>query len=182
MNELSITKKSIIAAVCLALCVVLPQAFHAIPNAGSVYLPMHIPVLLCGLICGWSFGLLVGVLGPILSSLFTGMPMAAYLPNMVVELAIYGIVSGLMMQFIHTKKLSFDLYISLIFAMLTGRVVAGVVRAVIFSPGQISMQAWVTSYFVTALPGIIIQLILIPSIIYALTQARLIPQRYPKGA
>lgn len=48
MKEMSVVKKSIITAVCLALCVVLPQAFHAVPNAGSVYLPMHIPVLLCG--------------------------------------------------------------------------------------------------------------------------------------
>ena len=44
MKEMSVVKKSIITAVCLALCVVLPQAFHAIPNAGSTYLPMHIPV------------------------------------------------------------------------------------------------------------------------------------------
>ena len=182
MNQISITKKSIIAAVCLALCVVLPQAFHAIPNAGSIYSPMHIPVLLCGLICGWSFGLLVGILGPILSSLFTGMPPVAVLPTMVVELAIYGLMAGLLFHLIRTKKLTLDLYISLIGAMLVGRVVAGLVRAFIFSPGQVTMKAWATSYFVTALPGIVIQLILIPAIVYALMQARLIPQRYSKGA
>ena len=72
MKEMSVVKKSIITAVCLALCVVLPQAFHAVPNAGSVYLPMHIPVLLCGLICGWQYGLLCGLAGPALSTLFTG--------------------------------------------------------------------------------------------------------------
>ncbi len=71
MKEMSVVKKSIITAVCLALCVVLPQAFHAVPNAGSVYLPMHLPILLCGLICGWPFGLLCGLAGPALSTLFT---------------------------------------------------------------------------------------------------------------
>ena len=56
MQTFTTVKKAIITAICIALCVVLPQAFHAIPNAGSIYLPMHIPVLLCGLVCGWPSG------------------------------------------------------------------------------------------------------------------------------
>ena len=87
MNKLSYVKKAILTAACIALCVVLPMAFHAIPNAGNIYCPMHMPVLLCGLVCGWPFGLLCGVAGPLLSSLFTGMPPAAYLPSMIIELA-----------------------------------------------------------------------------------------------
>ena len=71
---MTIVKRSMITAVCVALTVVLPMAFHAVPNAGSVILPMHIPVLLCGLICGWPFGLACGLIGPLLSNLFTGMP------------------------------------------------------------------------------------------------------------
>ena len=74
MKKMSPVKKSIITAVCIALCVVLPQAFHAIPNAGSIYCPMHIPVLLRGLICGWQYGLLCGIAGPLMSALITGMP------------------------------------------------------------------------------------------------------------
>jgi uncharacterized membrane protein len=182
MKEMSVVKKSIITAVCLALCVVVPQAFHAVPNAGSVYLPMHIPILLCGLICGWQYGLLCGLAGPALSTLFTGMPPVAYLPPMLVECAVYGLVSGLMMQFIRTRKVYVDLYLSLIIAMLSGRIVAGVVKALIFARGNITMTTWATSYFVTSLPGIIIQLVLIPSIVFALMQARLIPMRYPKAA
>ena len=61
-------------ALCIALCVVLPMAFHAIANAGMIFLPMHIPVLLCGLACGWPYGLICGVLGPLLSGVLTGMP------------------------------------------------------------------------------------------------------------
>lgn len=172
-------KKAIITAVCMALCVVLPLAFHAVPNAGSIYLPMHIPVLLCGLICGWAYGLACGVVGPLLSSLFTGMPPAAVLPAMVIELAVYGVIAGLGMLLIRTKKVSADLYISLVLAMLTGRIVAGATRALIFAVGETTMATWATSYFITSLPGIVIQLILIPAIVIALERARLIPRRYP---
>lgn len=180
MNKMSVVKKSIITAVCLALCVVLPQAFHAVPNAGSIYCPMHIPILLCGLICGWSYGLICGLLGPALSTLFTGMPPVAYLPPMLVECAVYGCVSDLLMQFIRTKKVYVDLYISLIVAMLSGRIIAGLAKALIFARGNITIASWATSYFVTSLPGIIIQIVLIPSIVFALMKAKLIPERYQK--
>jgi hypothetical protein len=181
MKEMSVVKKSIITAVSLALCVVLPQAFHAIPNAGSVYLPMHLPILLCGLICGWPFGLLCGLAGPALSTLFTGMPPVAYLPAMLVECAVYGLMSGLMMKVIRTGKIYVDLYASLIIAMLSGRIIAGLAKALIFARGSLTMGAWATSYFVTSLPGIIIQIVLIPTIVFALMKARLIPLRYPKA-
>ena len=180
MQKMSAVKKSIITAVCIALCVVLPQAFHAIPNAGSIYLPMHIPVLLCGLICGWPYGLLCGLAGPALSALITGMPPAAVLPGMMVECGVYGLAAGLLMQLVRTKRLYADLYISLVAAMLLGRVVSGAAKALIFSAGSYSMASWVAGSFVTALLGIIIQLALLPSIVYALMRARLIPQRYPK--
>ena len=180
MQKMSAVKKSIITAVCIALCVVLPQAFHAIPNAGSIYLPMHIPVLLCGLICGWPYGLLCGLAGPALSALITGMPPAAVLPGMMVECGVYGLTAGLLMQLVRTKRLYADLYISLVAAMLLGRVVSGAAKALIFSAGSYSMASWVAGSFVTALPGIVIQLALLPSIVYALMRARLIPQRYPK--
>ncbi|NLH02325.1 MAG: ECF transporter S component [Clostridiales bacterium] len=175
-------KKSIITAVCIALCVVLPLAFHAVPNAGPTYCPMHIPVLLCGLICTWQYGLLCGLAGPALSSLFTGMPPVAYLPSMMVELAVYGTLCGVMMELVKTKKVYADLYISLAVAMLGGRIVGGLAKALIFARGEYSIAAWATGYFVTSLPGIIIQLALIPSIVFALMNSKLIPERYPKAA
>lgn len=173
-------KKSIYAAVCIALCVVLPMAFHSIPNAGSIFLPMYIPVLLCGLLCGWSFGLACGIIGPLLSTLFTGMPPIPVLPGMLVELAVNGFITGLLMSAVHTKRIYADLYISLVGAMLVSRVIAGIAKALIFAPGQVTIAAWVTGSFVTCLPGIIIQLALIPSIVFALERAKLIPMRYPR--
>ncbi|MHC1770644.1 MAG: ECF transporter S component [Flexilinea sp.] len=175
---MSNVKKLIITSVCMALSVVLPMAFHAVPNAGSIFSPMHIPVLLCGLICGWPFGLACGLVGPFLSSILTGMPPMAYLPGMLIELAVYGFVAGLLSSSIRTRKFYPDMYICLIGAMLAGRIISGILKALIFSAGSYSMSAWITSYFVTSLPGIIIQLVLIPSIVYALERAKLIPQRY----
>ena len=181
MTTIQPAKRTILAAMFVALCVVLPIAFHGIPDAGSVFLPMHIPVLICGMVCGWPYGFLCGLLGPLLSSLITGMPPAAYLPPMMVECAVYGCISGLVLKYVRTGKTAADLYIALISAMLAGRVVAGIAKALIFSPG-ITMTVWITSSFITALPGIAIQLIAIPLLVTTLIKARLIPERYPKGA
>lgn len=173
-------KNMTLTAVCIALCVVLPIAFHSIPNAGSVFLPMHIPVLICGMICGWPYGFICGLMGPLLSSALTGMPPIAVLPAMMVECGMYGLVSGLMLKFVHTKSTYGDLYIALVVAMLAGRVVSGIAKALIFTPG-LAMSAWITASFVTALPGILIQLVFLPSVVFTLMKAKIIPLRYAKG-
>ena len=175
--KLSNIKRLTLTALCVALCVVVPMAFHTIPNAGVVMLPMHIPVLLCGLVCGWQYGLLCGILGPLVSSVVTGMPPAAILPGMMVECGMYGCVGGLMMAYVRTGILYLDLYISLPVAMLMGRIISGIVKALILTPGM-SLTVWATTSFVTALPGISIQLILLPTLIVALIRAGLIPSRY----
>lgn len=163
----------VIAALCVALGVVLPVAVHGIPNAGSVLLPMHLPVLLCGLLCGPAYGLACGVLTPLLSSLITSMPPAAMLPSMVCELAVYGLVAGLMVLIIRTGSQAANVYISLVAAMLVGRVVYGIVNALVFRAGEYSLQMWLTASFVTALPGIVIQLVLLPLVVLALRKAKL---------
>jgi len=168
------TKYLTMTAVCIALGVVLPRAFHAIPNAGSVMLPMHIPVLLCGLICSWQYGLACGILTPVLSHLITGMPPTAYLPPMIVELAVYGLLAGILVHVIKTKNFLLNTYASLLIAMIGGRICYGIVNALIFRAGKYSMQIWLTSGFVTALPGIVIQLIVIPALCLALKKAKLI--------
>ena len=170
-------KKLVLTAVCAALCVVVPIAFHSIPNAGSIFLPMHIPVLLCGMMCSWPFGLACGLIGPLLSSILTGMPLPAVLPGMMVECAVYGCASGILMRYIRTGSRYADLYLSLVPAMLLGRVISGIVKALILTPG-LSLTAWATASFVTSLPGIAIQLVLIPALILGLERAKLIPKRY----
>lgn len=180
MTTLSNTKKLVFSAVCLAMCLVLPMAFHTMQNAGAIFLPMHIPVLLCGLICGWQYGFICGLTGPLISSLITSMPAMAMLPSMMIELAVYGLVCGVMMRFIKTKSTYADLYISLVTALILGRIVSGAAKALIFNVGKYSLKMWVTGSFVTALPGLAIQLMLIPSVVYALMRAKVIPERYAK--
>ena len=170
-------RNMVIAAMLIALCVVLPIAFHSIPDGGSIFLPMHIPVLICGMICGWPYGLICGMMGPLLSSALTGMPPIAILPAMMLECGTYGLVSGIMLKLVHTKSTYGDLYIALVVAMLAGRVLSGIAKALIFMPG-ISMTAWVTASFVTALPGIAIQLVFLPGVVAMLMKAKVIPQRY----
>lgn len=165
------TKKLIITALCVTLGVVIPQALHFIPKAGMILLPMHIPILLCGILCGPILGMACGVITPILSSFITGMPMPAFLPNMIVELLVYGLVAGLLYKIIRTKYYILNIYLSLIGSMVAGRIVYGILNALIFSVGKYSISIWVTSMFITAIPGIVIQLILIPAIVVALKKA-----------
>lgn len=174
--KMSSTKRLILAALCVALGVVLPVVFHSIANAGSIFLPMHIPVLLCGLICGWPFGLACGIATPLLSSLITGMPPVAFLPSMLCELAVYGLVSGLLMRWIKTRRLVLDLYLSLIGAMLAGRLAFGLLNALVFRAGAYSLPVWTAAAFVTALPGIVIQLAVVPMLVLALKKANLIAE------
>ena len=180
MNKMNPVHRMVLGALFVALCVVLPIAFHIIPDAGTVMLPMHIPVLVCGMVCGWPYGFICGLLGPALSCLLTSMPPIAMLPSMMVECAAYGAVTGLMLKFVRTGNLTRDLYIAQITAMIAGRVVSGVAKALIFTPG-ITMTAWVTASFVTALPGIVIQLLLIPQIVRLLTRAQYLPARYVRN-
>lgn len=176
---MSSIKKICVTAIMIALCCILPTMFH-MAGLGTAFSPMHIPVLLCGLICGGWYGLFCGVAGPILSSLLTGMPGASMLLSMVPELITYGLITGLVMRFVRTGKLTADLYISLIVAMLAGRVVGGIAKALVFmgSGEAFTLSVWVSSYFVTALPGIICHLIVVPVLVMALYRAKLIPARY----
>ena len=186
MKEMSFVKRACICAVCIALCYVLPLAFHAF-GAGTVFLPMHIPVLLCGLICGWGYGAFCGIAGPVLSCVLSGMPSATGLVSMVPELCVYGLVSGLFLRFVHTKNTYADLYIALIAAMLLGRIVGGTAKVLFYLSGASGMSGLsfgmlVSSYFVESLPGILIQLVLLPTLVFTLMKAKLIPERYPRAA
>ncbi|MGI6248951.1 MAG: ECF transporter S component [Acutalibacteraceae bacterium] len=168
------TLKMAITALCIAVGVVLPIIFHSLPDGGRIFLPMHIPVLVCGLVCGMQYGLECGLLTPLLSFLLTGMPPAAILPSMMCELAVYGLVAGALYTLIKTNIRPLDIYLSLIGAMLSGRVVYGLLSALVFKVEGYSLKVWMTAMFVRAWPGIAIQLVLIPILILALQKARLI--------
>lgn len=162
------TKNLVLTGLFIAIGLALPQLLHAVPGGGSVILPMHIPVLLCGLVCGPVFGLACGIATPLLSSLLTGMPPMAILPGMLCELAVYGLVAGLLIKLIKTKSTVANVYVALIGAMLCGRITYGILNSIIFMAGKYSMEVWISAAFVKALPGIIIQLVLIPAVVVML--------------
>ena len=168
------TKQLVLAALFVAIGVVLPQAFHAIPNAGSIFLPMHIPVLIAGFATGPVYGLICGILTPVLSHLIFSMPPAPVLPGMLCELAMYGLMTGLLNKVVKIENNLVKNYVVLIGAMLCGRITYGILNALIFRAGNYSMQAWISAALVTAIPGIIIQLVLIPILVDRLQKANLI--------
>lgn len=162
------TKKISFSAIMLAVGILLPLAFHAIPNGGTTFSPMHLPVFITGFICGPMYGALIGLLCPLTSFLFTGMPGAAYLPNMMAELFVYGATSGLFFRFIRTGKFLPDVYVTLVCSMLAGRIVGGFVAYLLFLGGTRAQYSWslfFSGYFVACWPAIIIQLLLIPTVV-----------------
>ena len=181
MNSMSSVKRACICALCIALCYVLPAAFHALA-LGAALSPMHIPVLLCGMLCGGWYGLFCGLAGPVLSCALSGMPSPAQLISMVPELCVYGLVSGLILQYLRTGKAMLDRYAALLAAMLLGRIAGGVASALVYlGAGQgYSVAIWAGSYLAGTLPGAVVQLILLPALALVLEKAGAVPPRYPK--
>ena len=170
-------QKLVCAALCLSLCIVLPFLTGQLRDLGNALLPMHLPVLLCGLLCGWQYGLAVGFLAPLLRSLMFSMPpMFPGAVGMCVELAIYGLVIALAYRFL-PKKTGF-IYVSLLIAMVAGRLAGGAFKLVLLGLGQIksySLALFLSGYVTEALPGIILQIILVPLLFLALRRARGVP-------
>ena len=169
------TKKLVYAAVCLALCLVLPFLTGQIPQIGQALSPMHIPVFICGFLCGWPWALVVGAIAPLLRSLLFHMPaMYPQAVGMAFELATYGLVSGLLYKLL-PKKTPY-IYVTLIAAMLCGRVVWGLARYVMagLSGSSFPWSAFVAGAFTNAIPGIILHIVLVPVLVIALKRAKLL--------
>lgn len=170
-------KNLVLTAMFLAIGLVLPFLTGQIKEIGNMLLPMHLPVFLCGLICSWKYGLILGFVMPLMRSAIFHMPMMY--PNavaMAFELAIYGFVAG----YLYGKskyKCTKALYKSILSAMIAGRVVWGVVEVILLGVnGELfTLSAFISGAFAKAIPGIIIQLILIPAIMVALGRAKLVP-------
>ena len=154
----------------LALGMALPLLTAQIKEIGDTLLPMHLPVLLCGIVCGWKYGLPVGLVLPFLRSLIFGMPpLYPQAVWMAAELAAYGAVAGLLYALIRVRG---RVYIALIGAQIAGRVVWGVVKAILLGMGgkSFTVAAFFAGGFADALPGIILQLLLIPPIVFLITK------------
>ncbi|MDI9482409.1 MAG: ECF transporter S component [Bacillota bacterium] len=169
------TKKMVLSALFIALGLVLPFLTGQIPQIGSRLLPMHIPILLCGFVCGAPFGLAAGFITPLLRSLIFGMPpMMPTAVAMAFELAAYGFISGLMYKLLPKRKPF--VYVSLIISMICGRIVWGIVSFFLYglSGTAFTWQIFAAGAFINAVPGIILQIVIIPLIIFALEKGNLI--------
>lgn len=165
--------RMILAALFLALALVLPFLTGQIPQIGNALCPMHLPVLLCGYFCGPWYALAIGLIAPLLRLLLFGMP--PLIPTgiaMCFELATYGCIAGLMYLWLPKKKPY--IYVSLICAMLAGRIVWGVARVILYGLGksQFGWSAFMAGAFLNAIPGIIVQIILIPLLVMILQKAQ----------
>lgn len=162
-------RKMVLAALFLALALVLPFLTGQIPEVGSMLCPMHIPALLCGFFCGWPWGLAVGLISPVLRSILFGMPpMFPMAICMSFELATYGAVSGWLYAKLPKKRIS--VYAALLAAMILGRLVWGAARFVCtgLDVSAFGISAFWAGAVTTAIPGIIVQIVLIPLLVIAL--------------
>lgn len=167
------TNTLVLAALFLALALVLPFLTGQIPEIGAMLCPMHIPALLCGFFCGWPWGAAVGLMAPVLRSLLFGMPpMFPVAVSMSLELSAYGAVSGLLYHKLPEKKIS--VYASLLAAMIVGRLVWGAARFAFagLDPSSFGLAAFWAGAVTSAVPGILLQLVLIPVLVIVLEKQR----------
>lgn len=172
MKQSSI-KNLVLSGLFIALGLIMPFLTAQIPSLGSKFLPMHLPVLIAGFVCGWQYGLIVGFIVPIFRSMLIGMPpMFPTAAAMAVELAVYGCVTGLMYRLLPKKNVY--IYAALIISMICGRIAWGLAGIFLYGLGgtAFTWELFMAGAFINAVPGIVIQLIVIPIIIIALKKAK----------
>ena len=178
-NTRQTTKNFVLAAMFMALGLVLPFLTGQIQQIGNMLLPMHLPVLVCGLICGWQYGAVVGFVLPLLRFVLFGMPPIYPMGvSMAFELATYGFLVGWLYS--HSRwQCIISLYRCLIAAMVGGRLVWGAVRVLLSGvAGQaFTWEMFLSGALLTAVPGIILQLTLIPALMLALDRTGLVKFR-----
>lgn len=168
----TVRTKAAATAVAVVAAVALPQLFHAVGAVsglgtalGETFLPMHLPVLLIGLLAGPAAGLAAGLLGPLVSFALSGMPSALMLPFIMVELAGYGLVSGMLAG---TRIPSFG---KLLIAQVAGRALRSVaVLAAVYGFGSQVAVASIWTSIITGVPGILLQWALLPLLLFWIEQ------------
>ena len=170
-------KRLTLSALFLALGLILPLFTGQIQQVGNMLLPMHIPVFLCGLICGWQWGGAAGFVLPLLRSVLFGMPpMYPVAAAMAFERAGSGIAAGFLYERAQRRGTA-SLYRAMLIAMVLGRIVWGAAEVILLGlqGNRFSWEAFLSGALLNAVPGIVLQLILIPAVMTALERTGLIP-------
>ncbi len=173
-------RKITYSALFMTVGLVLPFITGQLQQFGNMLLPMHFPVFLCSFICGWKYGILVGFILPLFRSVVFSAPvMYPVAIGMTFELATYGFVAGFLYEK-HSWKCLKSLYISLFTAMIIGRLVWGAAQFVLLGlqAKAFTFELFLSGALINAVPGIILQLILIPVLMVAMGQTKLV--RFPK--
>jgi LytS/YehU family sensor histidine kinase len=170
--------KMTLAALFLAMAFVMPYLTGQIPEIGAMLCPMHLPVLLCGFLCGPLWGSVVGGVAPLFRSVTLGMPpLFPAAVAMAFELLTYGAVSGLMHRLLPKKRPC--VYLSLLVAMIAGRLVWGIAMLVCLGirGGGFTLSAFLAGAVTNALPGIAVQIVLVPLLVMVLTDSRILRRK-----
>lgn len=163
--------KLTLAAMFLAVALILPFLTGQIQPIAKKFCLMHIPVLLCGFFCGPWYAMMVGTVAPLLRFVMFSMP--PVMPTglaMSFELAAYGFLAGWLYRILPRKRIF--IYVSLLLAMLGGRIIWGIVSLFLYGT-QNSPFTWnlfMADAFGDALPGIILQIVLIPVLVMAVNR------------
>lgn len=167
-------RKLTYSAMCLSLCMVLPFFTGQIPQIGSTLCPMHLPVLLAGYLCGPWWAMAVGAAAPLLRHVWLSMPPLVAALGMTFELAAYGLLTGLLYRILPKKPVS--IYLSLLCAMVLGRVIWGCAMVLIMgaSGSPFTWSAFIAGALLNAIPGILLQIIVIPVLVMALQRSKII--------
>lgn len=164
------THDIVLTGIFIGMGILFPIMFNMIGMSGSVFLPMHIPVMLAGIVCGAFYGMTAGIVVPFISSFISGTPaiypVAVY---MAFELAAYGILCGLL-----SRRLG--IILTLAISMIGGRLVLAVAQLILLGAAgrQFTLEGFITASFITAVPGIILQFVAVPVIVRALRKNRMI--------
>ena len=153
---------------CLFLGVTLPALVCMRTGWEPVVLPMQLCVLFCGLLCGPAYGLSCGALCPVFSNMIFGAPSLSALPVSLCLCALYGFLAGLLVCLLRSGWCWINVYAALIGAILLGRGIEGLLHAFLLRPGAYSWWIWAQESFVIPLPGLIIQLAVLPVAVLAL--------------
>ena len=171
-TKMTTTRTLVLSAFFLALGMVLPLLTGQIKEIGDSLLPMHLVVMLCGVVCGWQYASVVGLALPFLRSLIFSMP--PLYPNaiwMALELLTYGFVIGFLFS-LRKKYSRWYLFVCLVASMISGRIVWGIAKAILLGIADkpFGLEAFFVGGFVDAIPGLILQFILVPAVVELIYQ------------
>lgn len=167
-------KKSMTVCLCAALCAALPQALRVIPGTDGIYGLLHMPVLLCAFACGIGGGVACAFMGLTVSFLVTGLPSAVMLPVLLLECIAGTLLAAFMKRMLPFTNTERDISLCFAVSILLGRLAGGGLSALLFMAAGLPAAFWTGGYFLVSVPGMLIEMVLLPIVAYALANAGLI--------